>query len=650
MPAIVIVNLGYKFLNMKKSKLSRRITWRVIAIISFFNVLIVAAIVAFVFIFSLGNGSMRGQYVTDGIAGNVETMLQLAKTVTFNNRSDIEDNLDSPDHVFDALEEIMKINKRLPGCFAAFEPDYFKGQGRWFEAYTYYTDSTHIESRQIGSPQHDYFNGPWYQQGLALERDDDGFLTDLYYDDTVNSRMFCSYVVPVFDRQGRKVGVYGVDLSHELLNVTIDETMRNVKKEFYVDAQSNIAYKDDIYFSIQIIDSKGNRIAGSDSLDISMLKSEKEIVDAELDMEDLKGTPYYINAKQLGGTGWTLVVFQHRDLVFIWGEVLAVIILICMGIGYLVIFFFTTRSIRRATQPLAFLSESAQELAKGNFDASLPTFRHNDEVAQLRDSFGSMQQSLKQYMEDLKASTTEKASMERELDIAHNIQMSMLPKTFPAFPNRKDIELYAALVPAKAVGGDLYDFLIHDEKLFFCIGDVSGKGIPASLVMAVSRTLFRNVTAHTAEPDHIVETMNKSICDGNDNFMFVTLFVGVLDLQTGHLSYCNAGHDAPYVQGELLPCIPNLPIGVKPTFQYINQEADIASGVNVFLYTDGLTEAKNADNQFFGQQRITDIVTAFEGSPQELIETMTAAVHQFVGDYEQSDDLTMLAFKIAIEQ
>jgi glycosyltransferase involved in cell wall biosynthesis len=190
--------------------------------------------------------------------------------------------------------------------------------------------------------------------------------------------------------------------------------------------------------------------------------------------------------------------------------------------------------------------------------------------------------------------------------------MSMLPKTFPAFPNRKDIELYAALVPAKAVGGDLYDFLIHDEKLFFCIGDVSGKGIPASLVMAVSRTLFRNVTAHTAEPDHIVETMNKSICDGNDNLMFVTLFVGVLDLQTGHLSYCNAGHDAPYVQGELLPCIPNLPIGVKPTFQYINQEADIASGVNVFLYTDGLTEAKNADNQFFGQQRITDIVAIVE--------------------------------------
>ena len=146
---------------MKKRKLSRRITWRVIGIMSFFNVLIVGVIVAFVFVLSLGNGSMRGQYVTDGIAGNVETMLQLAKTVTFNNRSDVEANMDSPEHVFDALEQIMKINKRLAGCFVAFEPDYFKGQGRWFEAYAYYADSTHVDCRQIGSPQHDYFNGAW---------------------------------------------------------------------------------------------------------------------------------------------------------------------------------------------------------------------------------------------------------------------------------------------------------------------------------------------------------------------------------------------------------------------------------------------------------------------------------------------------------
>lgn len=630
---------------MKKSKLSRRITWRVIGIMTFFNVLIIGVIIASVLVFSLGNGSMRGQYVTDGIASNIETMFQLAKTVTFNNRTDVEANLDSSEHIFGALERIMKINKRLSGCFVAFEPDYFKGQGQWFEAYAYYADSTHVECQQIGSPQHDYFNGAWYQQGLSLAREDDGYLTDLYYDDTVNSGMFCSYVVPVFDRQGRKVGVYGVDLSHDLLNVTIEETMRNVRKEFYADAQSNISADDVIYFSIQIIDSKGNRIAGSDSLDISMLKSEQELVDVELDMKDLKHTPYYINSKQLGNTGWTLVVFQHRELVFTWGVVLALFIIICMGIGAFIIFFFTRRSIRRATQPLAFLSESAQEVAKGNFDASLPTFKHNDEVAQLRDSFGTMQQSLKQYLEEQKAATAARASLESELNVAHDIQMSMLPKTFPAFPNRKDIELYASLTPAKAVGGDLYDFFIHNEKLFFCIGDVSGKGVPASLVMAVSRTLFRNISAHTDKPGHIVNTMNVNICEGNENCMFVTLFVGVLDLATGHLRYCNAGHDAPYVEATLLPCHSNLPIGVTPDIEYAEQETTIAPGMTLFLYTDGLTEAEDVDRQQFGMQRIDKVITAFKGSPQELIETMTAAVHQFVGDTEQSDDLTMLAFK-----
>ena len=632
---------------MKKSKLSRRITWRVIGIMSFFNVLIVGVIVAFVFVISLGNASMRGQYVTNGIAGNVETMLQLAKTVTFNNRGDVEVNMDSPEHVFLALERIMKINKHLAGSFVAFEPDYFKGQGRWFEAYAYHADSTHVECRQIGSPQHDYFNGAWYQRGLSLERDDDGYLTDLYYDDTVNSGMFCSYVVPIFDLQDRKVGVYGVDLSDELLNKAIDKAMKNVKKEFFVDAQSDISEDGEIYFSIQVIDSKGKRIAGSDSLDISMLKREQKVVDVELDMKDLKGTPYYINAKQLGDTGWTLVVFQHRELVFLWGEVLAMIILFCMGIGSMVIFFFTTRSIRRATKPLAFLSESAQEVAKGNFDAPLPTFKHNDEVAQLRDSFGTMQQSLKQYVEEQKASSAAQAAMMSELNVAHTIQMSMIPKTFPAFPDRKDLDLYASLKPAKAVGGDLYDFFIRDDSLYFCIGDVSGKGVPASLVMAVSRTLFRNIAAHTDQPSHIVETMNVNICDGNEQCMFVTLFVGVLDLQTGRLRYCNAGHDAPYIQAEHLPCDPNLPVGLMPDKKYSEQEAMIAPGQILFLYTDGLTEAEDASHHLFGMQRITDVIATFEGSPQELIETMTTAVHQFVGDTEQSDDLTMIAFRIS---
>ena len=631
---------------MKRSKLSRRITWRVIGIMLFFNVLIIGAILIFVFIISLMNSNSRGQYVVDGIEGKIEATLWAVQATATNNRDEVERNLESPEQVFDALEHEINVNKFM-GCFAAFEPDYFKDQGRWFEAYLYRADSTHYKRQQIGSPSHDYFNGVWYKKGLNLDRQQDvGYLTTPYFDNSVDSGMYCSYVLPIVDRQGRKVGVYGIDLEYLWLNSVIEEVEENVKSEFLRDGKSLKSSEGDILFSIQIIDDKGNRIVGSDSLDINILKAEQEGSFGKLGMKDLKGTPYYVNSKQLASTDWTVAVIQHRKLVMTWGVILAIIILFFMGIGCIVIFVFTSLSIRRATKPLGFLSESAQEVAKGNFDAPLPTFQHNDEVAQLRDSFDTMQQSLKQYVDELKTSTAAKASIESELNVAHGIQMSMLPKTFPAFPYRKDIELYASLTPAKAVGGDLYDFFIRNEKLFFCIGDVSGKGVPASLVMAVSRTLFRNIAAHTDEPSHIVETMNENICEGNDSCMFVTLFVGVVDLMTGRLHYSNAGHEAPYLQDKLLPCDSNLPVGVMSGLKFSEQETDMPPGMTLFLYTDGLTEAENAHREQFGRQRTNDVIATFSGSSQQLLEAMTDAVHQFVGDTEQSDDLTMLVIKI----
>ena len=629
-------------MGKRLSKLSSRITWRVIAIMLFFNVLIIGAITGFVFFFSLMNSSSRGQYVVEGIEGKIESMLSGVHRAAANNRDEIERNMETPEQVFAALEREMSAN-RFIGCFAAFEPDYFKGQGRWFEAYLYQADSTRLGRQQIGSANHDYFNGPWYKKGISLDRQGVGYLTAPYFDNTVDSSMYCSYVLPIVDRQGRKVGVYGIDLDYLWINSVIEEVEKSVGSEFY--AESLRGDDGTVYFSVQIIDNQGNRIIGSDTLDVAILKAKQMKLSDELGMKDLKGTPFYMNSKQIPYTDWSVVVLQHREMVFMWGWVIAIVILSFMGIGGIVIFIFMSRSIRRATKPLGFLTESAQEVAKGNFDAPLPAFKHNDEVARLRDSFGVMQQSLKQYMEDLKASTAAKASIESELNVAHSIQMSMLPKTFPAFPDRKDIELYASLTPAKAVGGDLYDFFIRDEKLFFCVGDVSGKGVPASLVMAVSRTLFRNIAAHTSETNRIVEAMNERICEGNDNCMFVTLFIGVLDLTTGRLNYCNAGHEAPYLQGKLLPCDSNLPVGVMPGLPYSEQTAEIAPGMILFLYTDGLTEAENAQHELFGKERVSNVVSTFSGTSLQLIETMTEAVHQFVGDTEQSDDLTMLAIR-----
>jgi serine phosphatase RsbU (regulator of sigma subunit) len=266
-------------------------------------------------------------------------------------------------------------------------------------------------------------------------------------------------------------------------------------------------------------------------------------------------------------------------------------------------------------------------------------------------------EELKVAYDQLEETTAQKAAIESDLRIASGIQMGMLPEKFPTRAERDDVQLYASLTPAKEVGGDLFDFYFRDEKLFFCIGDVSGKGVPASLFMAVTRSTFRTISAHESMPDRIVTIMNKTIADMNKNHMFVTLFVGVLDLPTGRLRYCNAGHDAPLLVGAgigELPCDSNIPVGFMPTWKYSLQEAQIFTGTTIFLFTDGLTEAMDADNAQFQMERINDVASRAlanqQQEPHQLIDQMIEAVHQFVGDAEQSDDLTMMGIQYIKQQ
>ena len=236
--------------------------------------------------------------------------------------------------------------------------------------------------------------------------------------------------------------------------------------------------------------------------------------------------------------------------------------------------------------------------------------------------------------------------IDNELRIATNIQTELLPEPLPQ-KERSDIDVYGSLVPARAVGGDIYDYFIRDDKLFFCIGDASGKGIPSAMLMAMTHSLFRAASAHENNPAHIMQTINGSTCENNESNMFVTMFIGILDLPTGHLRYCNAGHDIPVVVGkEALPAKPNLPVGLFDDFTYQMQETTLEGGSLLFLYTDGLTEAKNNRRQQFSLSRVMAVLEgAASLSPQQLLEKMTAEVHAFVEDAEQSDDLTMLAIR-----
>ena len=255
-------------------------------------------------------------------------------------------------------------------------------------------------------------------------------------------------------------------------------------------------------------------------------------------------------------------------------------------------------------------------------------------------------------LERLREVNAQKDRIEGELRAASQIQQSMLPRQSM---HQDDVDICGSLVPAREVGGDLYDYFIRDEKLFFCIGDVSGKGVPAAMMMAVTHGLFRSASAHESNPARIMQYINEVSCQGNDSNMFVTMFIGVLDLPTGHLRYCDAGHDAPFImangQWSMTEIIPHLPVGVFDDMKYGVQKADLQPDSTIFLYTDGLTEAKNEEHKQFGLERTKAVLnTCYDKEPRQILEKVTEAVDGFVKNAEQSDDLTMLAIRYTPKQ
>lgn len=237
-----------------------------------------------------------------------------------------------------------------------------------------------------------------------------------------------------------------------------------------------------------------------------------------------------------------------------------------------------------------------------------------------------------------------------ELAVARRIQLEMLPKTFPPF-------VYGSLEPAREVGGDLFDFFYRDGKLFFCIGDVSGKGVPSAMLMSVAHSLFRVISRKVDMPSRILEGMNGEICRGNDTNMFITFFVGCLDMYSGVLEYGSAGHDKPFVlnsgEATLLQGEANLPLGVFPDTHFEQQRITLEPGTTLLLYTDGLTEAKNVARKQFGREGMLKVlhrfISAGNYSLENLVKALCDAAHGFAGEEPQSDDLTVLAVRFAPE-
>ena len=303
---------------------------------------------------------------------------------------------------------------------------------------------------------------------------------------------------------------------------------------------------------------------------------------------------------------------------------------------------------RTVTRPLKTLCLAAEKLAAGDFDTQLPRVKRADEIGRLVSGFDAMRIDLKKYIDNLASTTAAKEKIESELSIACEIQHGILPKLFPPFPKRAGLDIFASLESAREVGGDLYDFtLLDDDLLYFCIGDVSGKGVPASLFMAVGKTLLKSTIQSMRDPAAALEHVNNELADSNDACMFITLFCAILNMKTNQIIYANAGHNPPLLlsagSAKFLPPAQSPPLGAMEDITFDNETLQLAEEEQLLLYTDGVTEAMNEQQQLFGDEPLRILMEQTAGrTAEKRITTVTEAVKQHAGDAEQSDDITLL--------
>jgi sigma-B regulation protein RsbU (phosphoserine phosphatase) len=662
---------------------AKRLTWRIMLTLFIVMGIISAIIVCICWAITLTSVSGITDRQLEYKTKTVEQILTEVYVATVNTVPDIEDNLHRPDRMQGVMKRIVELNPHIRSCGISFRENYYPQKGRWFCPYAQRRDSDSIVILQtIGGLKQDYLNEAWFQEAMKAK---EGYWSKPFFDGTDQKTPLVAYLVPIRDERDSTVAVLGVDLSLDYLadDISNEFFSFNSRKDGW-SAEKNIYYFVSDSTGTYLVHPDKNRIVNQNYNDIAKLTANPSddylgqilmkhesghlMTDGRGNDLVIDGEKVMVNFKSLEHTPWTMFMVLPTFFVDVIFYILGGLLLFFILIGLIVVFFAGRRGIKKSSEPLRQLALSANEVAKGNFDTHLPKIKSRDEIHQLRDSFENMQQSLTLYVNELRDTTAQKAAMESELKIAHDIQMSMLPKTFPPYPERDDIDIYGMLTPAKAVGGDLFDFYIRDEKLFFCIGDVSGKGIPASMFMAVTRSLFRNISAHVVLPEHIAYALNNALTEGNETNMFVTLFTGVLDLATGHLHYCNAGHNAPLLVGcdvedsvphadpqvRELPCLPNLPLGIMGEFQFEAQEVDLDPDTTIFLFTDGLNEAENAFHEQFGDERIMEVANRLlakrEHQPINITYEMFQAVHNFVNGAEQSDDLTMLAIQYTSKQ
>ena len=337
------------------------------------------------------------------------------------------------------------------------------------------------------------------------------------------------------------------------------------------------------------------------------------------------------------------------------GLYIGVLIAVTFLLGFIMVFHFR----KNLVLPIRQLTDAAYAYAEHRGDGQKsPTYfrdlqiRTGDELEGLSLVMADMERELESYIKSLSAVTAEKERIGTELSIASQIQEGMLPGTFPAFPERQEFEIYASMTAAKEVGGDFYDFfLIDDDHLALVIADVSGKGVPAALFMMASKILIKNIAILSNSPAYILENVNHQICLNNSANMFVTTWLGILEISTGIFRAANAGHEYPTLQKsgsrfKLVRDTHGFVLGGMDGMRYAEYELALQKGDCIFLYTDGVPEASDKDNQLFGTKRMLEALNRHpDAAPKELLRNVSESIREFAGDAPQFDDITMLCLR-----
>ncbi len=583
----------------------------------------------------------------------IEIVLRSVQETTENMACFLENTAYDKEVLLRFLQITVENNPDIYGSTIAFAPHAFDKNLPAFAPYFYKEDGK-IRLKYLQDVfQYNYFMLDWYQIPKELDRP---IWSEPYFDEGAGNIMMATYSVPFHKNvkgNGQFMGIVTADVSLEWLReMLLSVKILKTGYAFLISKNGTIIshYNKELIMNETIFSVAENRgDALLREIGRKMLRGESGFIPFR---SIVRGRPCWMYYTSIPSSSWSIaVIFPKDELTEDVVHLSRTVIL--LGItGILLLSIAVVLNTRSITKQLREMSQAAERIGAGNLDIELPPVKSGDEVGKLTAAFHYMKTSLKEYIEKLTETTAAKERIESELKIASEIQMGILPKKFPPFPDRTEFDIFATIKSAKEVGGDFYDFFFIDrDHLCFVIADVSGKGVPAALFMAVTRTLIKAKAAPNISSGELLTEVNEELCIGNDSSMFVTIFCGILDTKTGEILYTNAGHNPPLSihngkQVKWLGGERNIFVGAMERVNYKTDRIVLHPGDALFMYTDGVTEAMNESEEQFTNERLEKEIIALQEKPvQEIVAGIMKRIISFVHSAPQSDDITMMGIE-----